>query len=74
MKPFCEKYQKTPAQIAINWLISQKNVTGLFKTIDSIHLDENLGSMGWEMAIEDIEFIRENFPNQQYVSNAVKLD
>jgi len=74
LKPFCEKYKKTPAQIAINWLISQKNVTSLFKTISREHLDENLDSIGWEMTAEDIEFIRKNFPNQQYLSNAVKLD
>lgn len=74
LKPFCEKYKKTPAQIAINWLISQKNVTSLFKTISQEHLDENLDALGWEMTIEDIEFIRKNFPNQQYISNAVQLD
>src|SRR3989338_2701860 len=29
MKELCVKYQKTPAQIAINWLTSQKNVSQL---------------------------------------------
>lgn len=31
MKEFCEKYQKTPAQIAIHWLVSQPGVLTLFK-------------------------------------------
>jgi len=38
-----KKYNKTPAQIAINWLISQKNVVTLAKTSNTKHLDDNLG-------------------------------
>ncbi len=68
-----EKYHKTPAQIAINWLISQDNVVTLSKTNDIEHLKENLGAIGWEMDKEDIEKLRNNYPNQEAVSDAVPL-
>jgi len=37
------------------------------------HLDENLGALGWEMEKEDIEQLRNEFPDQQDVSDAVPL-
>lgn len=73
IQELCEKYSKTPAQIVINWLISQKNVVTLTKTSSPEHLDENLGAIGWEMEVEDIERLRKEFPHQQDVSDAVPL-
>jgi len=69
----CEKYDKTPVQVAINWLISQDNVATLSKMSNPQHLDENLGALGWEMEKEDIEQLRNEFPDQQDVSDAVPL-
>lgn len=69
-----KKYEKTPAQIAINWLISQKNVVTISKTSSIEHLKENLGAIDWVMDDGDIELIRRDFPNQQVVSDAVPLD
>lgn len=69
----CKKYDKTPAQIAINWLISQPNVVTLSKMRNPAHLKENLGALGWQMEKEDIEKLRNEFPNQQNVSDAVPL-
>lgn len=69
-----EKYDKTAAQIAINWLISQDNVITLSKTSNSAHLEENLGAIGWPMTKEDIEKIRKEFPDQKFVSEALPLD
>jgi diketogulonate reductase-like aldo/keto reductase len=68
-----KKYKKTPVQIALNWLISQKNVVTLSKTTDIGHLKENLGSIGWEMEIGDVEMLRKHFPHQEYVSDVVPL-
>ncbi|MBP9719550.1 MAG: aldo/keto reductase, partial [Candidatus Levybacteria bacterium] len=45
----CQKYKKTPAQIALNWLISQKNVVTLSKTTKIDHLKENIEAIGWTM-------------------------
>lgn len=69
-----DKYNKTPSQIAINWLISQKNVVTLSKTSNVEHLHENLGALGWSLDDTDIERIRSEFPDQKLVSDAVPLD
>jgi len=68
-----KKYNKTPAQIAINWLISQKNVVTLSKMSSIDHIKENLGTIGWNLEHEDIEKIRIEFPNQTVISEAVPL-
>ncbi len=73
MKELCEKYQKTPLQIAINWLISQDHVITLSKTGSVAHLEENLGALGWQMDPEDIERLRREYPNQQAVSDRIPL-
>lgn len=73
LKEMCNKYKKTPAQIAINWLISQPNVITLSKTRHIDHLNENLGALGWKMEEIDIERLRKEYPNQQDVSDAVPL-
>lgn len=67
------KYDKTPAQIAINWLISQKNVITISKTSTIEHLKENLGAIGWQMESKDIVELRKNFPNQQTKSDILPL-
>jgi len=69
----CRKYHKTPAHVAINWLISQKNVTTLAKMLAENHLEENLGALNWQMDDSDIEKLRLAFPGQKSVSNAVPL-
>ncbi len=73
MKDMCEKYAKTPAQIAINWLTSQEGVITISKTSHKEHLQENLGAIGWQMESADIERLRKEFPDQQAVSDAVPL-
>ncbi|MCX6757366.1 MAG: aldo/keto reductase [Candidatus Nomurabacteria bacterium] len=73
LSEMCDKYKKTPAQIAFNWLISQPYVILISKTNNHEHLEENLGALGWEMEKEDIERLRNEFPNQKDISNAVPL-
>ena len=68
-----KKYDKTPAQVAINWLLSQENVTTLAKTSTIDHLKENLGAVGWQMDGKDIEKLRKDFPNQQLKAEALPL-
>lgn len=68
-----KKYNKTPAQVAINWLTSQDNVVTLSKSSNLNHLKENLGAIGWQMDSKDIEALRENFPNQISRSEALPL-
>jgi len=70
----CKKYNKTPSQIALNWLISQKNVITLTKTSNIKHLKENLNSVGWNMLDEDVELLRSEYPIQFDKSNTVPLN
>lgn len=51
------KYNKTKAQIAMNWLVSKKNVITIPKSINESHLKENLGSIGWTMDERDIKLL-----------------
>ncbi len=74
LNELAKKYDKTSSQIAINWLISQQNVVTICKTSDVGHLKENLGAVGWTMDAEDVELIRQEFPDQQLVSDAVPLN
>jgi len=69
----CEKYDKTPAQIAINWLISQPNVVTISKMRDPEHLEENLSAVGSTMEVDDIEQLRIGFPHQADVSDSIPL-
>lgn len=69
----CDKYGKTRSQIAINWLISQKQVVTIAKMRNPAHLEENLGAVGWEMDGDDIELLRAQYPDQISVSDAVPL-
>lgn len=69
----CQKYQKTPAQISLNWLISQKNIVTLSKMHSKKHLQENLGALSYQMTKEDVELLRKEFPNQESISDAVPL-
>jgi len=56
------KYGKTANQVAINWLISQKNVVTISKSRDIKHLNENLGALGWKMEDTDIDILTNCFP------------
>ena len=73
LQKMCDKYQKTPAQVAINWLVSQENVVTLSKTRNIEHLKENLGAIGWAMDKTDIELLRKEYPNQKPISDAIPL-
>ncbi len=73
VKEICDKYKKTPAQVAINWLICQPYVLTLAKTSNIDHLKENLGGIDWKMNNKDIEKLRKEFPVQKLVSDTVPL-
>jgi diketogulonate reductase-like aldo/keto reductase len=64
MQEMCVKYQKTPAQVAINWLTSQENVVTIIKTSNLAHLKENLGGISWRMTEGDVLLLRKKYPGQ----------
>lgn len=61
----CEKYQKTPAQVALRWLVQKPGVVTIFKTRNKEHLAENLGALGWEMSAEDQRKLDQSFPEKE---------
>ena len=63
IKKLCVKYNKTPAQIILNWLMGL-NLIPIPKASNLNHLRENFGALGWSMNNEDIELINKtNFNN-----------
>ena len=49
-------YGKTPAQVAIAWVLSQPEVICAFTGPSTIgHLEENIGGSGWLLSLEDLK-------------------
>ena len=69
----CKKYQKTPAQVAINWLLSHSGVGTLFMSRSRTHIDENLGALGWSLEPSDRELLAREFPDQQADSDRMPI-
>ena len=56
-----KKYNKTAAQVALNWLISKPRVVTIPKAGSIEHVKENLGAMGWRLSRDDIEYLDREF-------------
>ena len=56
-----EKYGKTAAQVAINWLISHDNVIAIPKAVNPEHLEQNAEATNWQLSEVDIELISSHF-------------
>jgi aryl-alcohol dehydrogenase-like predicted oxidoreductase len=50
-----EKYDRTPAQVALNWLISQGNVIPIAGVKTAEHVRQNAGALGWRLNEDEIE-------------------
>ncbi len=48
-----DKYGKSQAQVALNWLVSQENVVAIPKSSNPVHLLDVVGAVGWEIGLED---------------------
>jgi aryl-alcohol dehydrogenase-like predicted oxidoreductase len=49
-----QKYDRTPAQVALNWLIAQGNVIPLPGAKNAEQVRQNAGALEWTLASEDI--------------------
>ena len=56
-----EKYGRTQAQIALNWLISKPNIVTIPKAVRVEHIKENLGAIGWRLNEEDMRRLDYDF-------------
>jgi diketogulonate reductase-like aldo/keto reductase len=61
LEKISKKYNKTIAQIAINWLISKKNIITIPKATKVEHLKENMDALGWKLDKEDMSRLDEEF-------------
>ncbi|MBE9197471.1 aldo/keto reductase [Synechocystis sp. LEGE 06083] len=53
-----DKHDKTPAQIALNWLIAQGNVIPIPGAKNASQAKQNAGALGWQLNPEEIEQLR----------------
>jgi aryl-alcohol dehydrogenase-like predicted oxidoreductase len=49
-----EAYHKTPAQVALNWLITQGNVIPIPGAKNAEQAQQNAGALGWQLSAEDV--------------------
>ncbi|MCX7595252.1 MAG: aldo/keto reductase [Fischerella sp.] len=49
-----EKHGRTPAQVALNWLIAQENVIPIAGAKTAQHVRDNVGALGWRLADDEI--------------------
>lgn len=60
-----KKYNKTPTQIAINWVLCQKNVVCALTGPSNIeHLEENVQASGFKISEEDLLELEELFKKE----------
>jgi aryl-alcohol dehydrogenase-like predicted oxidoreductase len=50
-----EKYDRTPAQVALNWLIAQGNVIPIPGAKNAEQAKQNSGALGWSLSPEEVE-------------------
>jgi len=61
LEKIAEKYKKTKAQVALNFLTREENVVAIPKSNSEDHVRENCASSGWRLSDEDIALIDEHF-------------
>ena len=64
-----EKYKRSPSQIALRWLVEQKNVVVLFKATSKNHIEENFNIFDFELESQDREQIFRLNNNKQRLIN-----
>ncbi|MEH2380611.1 MAG: aldo/keto reductase [Nostoc sp.] len=54
LRNFGEKYDRTPAQVALNWLIAQGNVIPIAGVKTAEQVRQNAGALGWRLSDDEI--------------------
>ena len=68
MQQIAAKYNKTPAQVAINWVINKPNIVSLVKTSNPKHLEENLGALNWKLEANDESMLDSKFQTGETIN------
>ncbi|MBD2189258.1 aldo/keto reductase [Pseudanabaena mucicola] len=59
LKEIAAKYDKTPAQVSLNWLICQGNVIPIPGAKNADQARQNAGALGWSLTPEEVELLRQ---------------
>ena len=54
LKTIGETHEKTPAQVALNWLMAQGNVIPIPGAKNGDQVRQNVGALGWSLTPDDI--------------------
>ncbi|MEH2463057.1 aldo/keto reductase [Nostoc sp.] len=54
LRNFGEKYDRTPAQVALNWLIAQGNVIPIAGVKTAEQVRQNAGALGWRLSDDEV--------------------
>jgi len=74
LKDIASQYNKTLAQLVINWTFTQKGIVSAIVGMRNMkHSQENLGSMGWSISAHDMERIDRILRCRIYKIKAITL-
>ncbi|MGL5081038.1 MAG: aldo/keto reductase [Microcoleaceae cyanobacterium] len=59
MRQIGEKYGRTPAQVALNWLNFQPEVIAISGAKTATQVEDNVGALGWRMSPEEWQQLEE---------------
>ncbi len=62
MEEVCRRNAKTPAQVALNWLVSKPSVFAIPRASRPSHVIENLGGSDWRLSESDRAELEKEFP------------
>jgi len=58
----CRRQDRTPAQVALNWLSSKTGVFPIPRASRTAHVLEDVGASGWRLSDQDVAEIEREFP------------
>jgi aryl-alcohol dehydrogenase-like predicted oxidoreductase len=59
LREIAQAYDRTPAQVALNWLITQGNVIPIPGAKNAQQAEQNAGALGWELSPSDRQRLAE---------------
>jgi aryl-alcohol dehydrogenase-like predicted oxidoreductase len=62
LKDLSAKYDKTLAQISLNWLVAQGNIIPIPGAKNANQAKQNAGALGWSLTPEEVELLRLKAP------------
>lgn len=62
MSEICRRNSKSPAQVALNWLVSKPHVFAIPRASRASHVIENLGASDWRLTESDVAALEREFP------------